>query len=95
MTAYNCFRCGVPGEDEHDSSSRTPSVQHIIKWYQSRTVKSKLGAPTLHHEPKAAKKAAAPDQSQPSSSQLSGRSAAETCRPRQYIDRGRRRRRKN
>ena len=31
---------------EDDSSSRTPSVHHIIKWYQSRTVKSKLGAPT-------------------------------------------------
>eukprot|EP00966_Prymnesium_polylepis_P157056 3629352-Prymnesium_polylepis.1 len=68
-----------------------------MKWYQSRTVESKLGAPTPPRYidvPKAAKKAAVPDPSQLEPAVGSERGAP-TCRPRQYIDRGRRRRRKN
>eukprot|EP00966_Prymnesium_polylepis_P260535 6017910-Prymnesium_polylepis.1 len=52
--------CGVFRED--DSSSRTPSLQQVIKWYRSRIVKCKLHHRVTSDVPKAAKKAAPPDQ---------------------------------
>eukprot|EP00966_Prymnesium_polylepis_P164836 3811230-Prymnesium_polylepis.1 len=65
---------------EDDTSSRTPSLHLKMNWYRFRTVKSKLHHAALHHVPKAAKRAAPPDQApQPARARIRG-GAPPTCR---------------
>eukprot|EP00966_Prymnesium_polylepis_P276411 6385871-Prymnesium_polylepis.1 len=64
-------------EDVDDTSSRTPSLHCKMNWYRFFGPSNQSYTTALHHVPKAAKGAAAPDQ--PARARIRG-GAPPTCR---------------